>query len=93
MKKTIHADEPSEQRLFIGIYPCTIVFADRFHEDERTNDYKRLASLPYRELVVQFEPDCPADLRAEIEDHAAGIIARRGQRFQIAGNMSITLGE
>jgi hypothetical protein len=34
----------------------------------------------------------PEELRQEIETHAASIQARRGEDYQIAGNVTITLG-
>src|SRR4051812_49130421 len=36
------------ERLFIGLLPCGVVYADRLQEVER--DYKRLAFLPYDTL-------------------------------------------
>lgn len=81
------------ERLFSGIYPTGIMYADR--TNEVNGDYKRLAFLPYKELELEVEKDCPADLRTQIEQSAAKIIARRGERFQISGssNQSVILGE
>ena len=79
-------------RLFIGVYPTGLVYADRAVEVH--GDYKRLAFLPYRELVLKVEPDCPAELRAMIEADAATVIARRGERFDTSAcGQHVTLGE
>ena len=79
-------------RLFIGVYPEWIVYADRATEVH--GDYRRLAFLPYRELALDVKPDCPAELRAMIEAHAATVIARRGERFDTSTcGQYVTLGE
>lgn len=72
--------QPNNDRLFIGIYPCGISYSDRHNEEY--GDYKKLAFLPYSSLALEIKPDCPADLRQEIETDAAAIIARRGEKFQ-----------
>jgi hypothetical protein len=78
-------------RLFCGIYPCGLVFADR--HVEVAGDYKRLAFLPYRTLVVEFEKDCPAALRAEIAADIARMALRAGDEFQIStSGQTIILG-
>jgi hypothetical protein len=80
------------RRLFIGIYPCGIVYADRNRLDN--HDYKRLAFLPYKELALRWENDVPAELRPLIEEDAAKIIARRGEQFVVSGSsQTVTLGE
>ena len=71
----------NNQRLFIGIYPGGIVYADR--EREINGDYARLAFLSYRTLALEIEPKCPAELRERIVAGAARIIAMRGQSFPI----------
>ncbi len=77
-------------RLFAGLYPCGIVYADRHRE--KHGDYARLAFLPYASLVLDVEKDCPPQLAERIRKDAAQIQAKRGQPFRIAGNMIITLG-
>lgn len=72
----------TNERLFIGIYPGGIVYSDRKREEH--GDYKRLAFLPYHSLALDVKVDCPADLRAEIIQHAAGVQARKGERFSIS---------
>ena len=83
----------TKNRLFIGIYPCGIVYADKGREV--SGDYARLAFLPYRELVVGFEPDCPAAFKPLIEADAARMQARRGERFEldVCGSSSAVLGD
>jgi hypothetical protein len=68
--------------LFIGSYPCGIVYADR--SQEVGGDYKRLAFLPYRELELQFQPDCPEVFREIIRQDASEIQAKRGQQYQVS---------
>ena len=83
---------PQGRRLFIGVFPGGLSYADRWTEQH--GDYKRLAFLPYSTLALQVEPDCPPDLRQEIESHAATIIARRGQPFQVSAcGQTVTLGQ
>jgi hypothetical protein len=79
-------------RLFSGVYPCGIVYADRYVEV--AGDYKRLAFLAYDTLALSIEKDCPADLRARIVADAATFQAKRGQRFGIdsSGSNSVVLG-
>ena len=69
-------------RLFCGVYPGGIVYADRGREV--SGDYARLGFLSFRSLVLEVAPDCPADLRARIIEAAAPIIARRGESFPIS---------
>lgn len=79
------------QRLFSGIYPCGIVFADR--HNERHGDYARLAFLPYRTLTVEFERDCPPELRAEIESDVARMNLKAGDLFEVsASGQTVRLG-
>lgn len=70
----------TEDRLFIGVFPAGISYADRSRE--RHGDYVRLAFLSYATLVLDVERGCPADLRARIEQHAATLQAKRGELFQ-----------
>jgi len=79
-------------RLFIGIFPGGIVYSDRHHEKD--GDYKRLAFLPYHELTLKLESDCPAVMVGEIRQHAQTIINRRGQQFSVSTcNQTVTLGK
>jgi hypothetical protein len=79
------------KRIFCGVFPCGISWSDR--ATERAGDYKPLAFLPFSTLVVEFQPDCPTELRAEIEADAASIQAKRGQQFEVSTcGQTVTLG-
>ena len=67
-------------RAFVGAYPAALVWADRHHEYPH-GEYKRLASMAYADLTLHVEPDCPPELRTEIETHAARIQNQRGEFF------------
>jgi hypothetical protein len=69
-------------RLFAGCYPCGIVYADRAREVG--GDYKRLAFLSYRTLVLEVENDCPEALRRHIVQDAARYQAMPGEPLQIS---------
>jgi hypothetical protein len=78
-------------RLFIGVFPAGISYADR--ERIRAGDYARLAFLSYATLVLDVEPDCPEYLRKEIEGHAATLQARRGEHYEVsAAGQMVLLG-
>jgi hypothetical protein len=57
------------QRLFCGLYPEGVVYADR--GATANGDYKRLAFLSYRGLRLTIEPDCPPFLADKIRKDAA----------------------
>lgn len=79
------------ERLFIGVFPAGISYADRHREEH--GDYAELAFLSYDTLELKVYENCPANLRTEIEAHAASIQSRRGQRFQVSGcNQTVLLG-
>jgi hypothetical protein len=103
-----HADEVSEaaqhrvatrrtgrtanDRLFIGVYPTGILYADRSREKD--GDYARCAFLDFNTLTLNFDRDCPNTLRAEIERDAAKIQARRGEPFETsAAGQTVILGK
>jgi hypothetical protein len=78
-------------RIFVGVYPCGIVYADR--EREEHGDYKRLAFLPYESLELDVRPDCPKDLLEWIALSAESYQKRRGQPFQTStSGQTVTLG-
>lgn len=78
-------------RLFIGIFPGGIAYADRHRE--KNGDYARLAFLPYDTLQLEVEQDCPTDLRTLIEADAEFIQSRRGELFQVSScGQTVTLG-
>ena len=75
-------EEQKLPRLFIGIFPCGISYADRHHEEH--GDYKSLAFLPYNSLILEFCKGCPAELRDEITSSAAAIQVRKGEQYQVS---------
>lgn len=78
-------------RLFIGIFPGGIVYADSLQEQD--GDYKRVAFLPYDSLELQLAEDCPAILRDKIIRDAARIQALCGEDFRISScNQTVRLG-
>lgn len=85
-------DAALNERLFTGIYSTGIVYADR-GQPEQGGDYKRLAFLGFDTLQLDMKLDCPPDLRAIIETHAAAIQAKRGEEYQITtSGQTVTLG-
>lgn len=80
-------------RLFSGVYPSGIVYADR--ERERHGDYLRLAFLSFKTLKLEFEKvSMPAELRAAIERDAHKIQMRRGKSYQVSSTgQTVKLGE
>lgn len=79
-------------RLFSGVYPTGIVYADR--KREKGGDYLRLAFLSFGSLQLEWEPvTMLAELRAAIERDAATIVAKRGEQFQVSSSgQTVTLG-
>lgn len=70
------------KRLFIGVYTCGLVYADRMREEN--GDYRRLCFLPYTSLEPEWSGRVSPELRREIERDVATMQARRGQTFQIS---------
>ena len=80
-----------QDKLFIGVYPCGLVYADRSREEG--GDYARLAFLDYATLALDIKDNCPADLRKEVTEHAAGMQGRQGEPYQISSaGQTVTLG-
>jgi hypothetical protein len=75
------------------LFPTGIIYADRTRDDPSTRDYKRLAYLNYATLKLDLEPDLNGELLNYVVNEASKIQQKKGERFQIAGNMSITLGD
>jgi hypothetical protein len=71
-----------KDRLFIGVYPAGLVYADRGEEVD--GDYKRLASLDYATLTLKFQDGCGADMAARIQKSAAELQGRQGEEFEIS---------
>lgn len=79
------------QRLFSGVYPCGIVYADRTRE--KGGDYARLGFLDYATLTLTLEKDCPADLATLIREDASKLQARAGEAFEIStSGQTVRLG-
>jgi len=80
-------------RLFSGVYPTGIVYADKARE--RDGDYLRVAFLPFSTLQLEWAPGShPAELRAEIERDAAQVIAQRGEQYPVsASGQTVKLGK
>ena len=89
------AGKDMKDRLFSGVFPTGISYADRGRE--RHGDYLKLAFLPFSTLELEWhEPEAkvPAPLRAAILADARKMIAKRGQAFPIsAAGQTITLGK
>ena len=81
----------AKERLFIGIMPTGISYADRSREVD--GDYASCAFLPFDTLVLDVSPKCPEELRGPIKADAATIIARRGEQFKISSSdQTVVLG-
>lgn len=86
-----NASKSEGDRLFVGLYPGGVVYADRGREVH--GDYARLAVLGYRKLELAIEKDCPQELRLLIEADAATFQARRGQQLEIStAGQTVLLG-
>lgn len=83
----------SSDRLFIGCYPCGLVYADRKRSEY--GDYKRLAFLSYSTLELEVsDSKMPKGLLKEIKAHADTIIAKKGQEFQVStAGQTVALGK
>lgn len=80
------------ERIFSGVFPCGIVYADR--SVEVNGDYKRLAFLAFSDLELTVEKDCPKDLELSIREDAAKLQARRGKSYQVStSGQTVLLGE
>jgi hypothetical protein len=73
--------QSERQRLFIGVFPCGLGYADK--SIEVSGDYKEVAFLPYSTLVLEIR-DAKSPLLDEVRQHAEKIIARRGQQYQVS---------
>jgi hypothetical protein len=79
-------------RLFSGVFPTSIVYADKYKEVH--GDYKRCAYLNFKTLVLDIEKDCPEVLKTLIIKDAGEIQAKKGENFQVSFcGQSVKLGE
>lgn len=83
-KRSKASDAGAAERLFIGIMPTGISYADRSREVD--GDYARCAFLPFDTLALEVAPKCPKELLGLIKADAAAIIARRGEQFSISSS-------
>ncbi len=82
----------ADPRLFIGVFPTGILYADRHHYHR--GQYRRLAFLPFKTLTLEWDRLVDADLFQEITLHAAEIVSRRGKSYLVSGSgQTVTLGE
>lgn len=79
-----------QQRLFIGLFPAGISYADRARQQH--GDYEKVAFLSYSSLELQV--CCPrSPLLAEVQKHAASMQARYGEQFQVSeAGQTVLLG-
>jgi hypothetical protein len=77
-------------RLFAGVYPTGISYADR--SQELNGDYKPIAHLFFHNLHLDID-DPKSPLLDEVKADAAKIQARWGEEYQVSsGGQTITLG-
>jgi hypothetical protein len=90
--KDLHPDWWDGDRLFVGAYPCGLVYADKLVEVNR--DYKRLGFLSYATLKLELEKDCPPELAERIKADAAVLQRQPGKPFQVStAGQTIILGK
>lgn len=79
-------------RLFIGVFPTGISYADK--RRERGGDYMTIARLPFETLELEWAPGKhPLELRQQVERNARAMQKRRGQEFQVsAAGQTVILG-
>ena len=86
-----HPEPHFDHRLFVGIFPGGIVYADR--QNETRGDYERLAFLPYNTLLLDMKEGCPCELLAQIEAHAVTLQSHHGELFRISAcGQTVRLG-
>lgn len=84
-------ERETKDRLFVGIFPEGISYADR--EREEHGDYKRLAFLHFDTLELEIYPGCPEDLRERIIKDASTIQAKAGELYPVStSGQTVLLG-
>lgn len=85
-------DQKTRERLFAGVNPGGISWADRtVHEH---GDYKQLAFLPFSTLELSVKADCPAELAEIIREDATQFQNKRGERFKVSTcGQTVILGQ
>ena len=84
-------------RVFIGVYPCALVYADR--EREQGSDYQTIASISYATLEIDWNPRWKPSSEDDdaiilsIQQDRDDLQSRIGEQFRIsAGDQFVTLG-
>lgn len=78
------------ERLFIGVYPAGLVYADRAIEEH--GDYAKVAFLSYASLELTVYRD-RSPLLPLVREDAARMQARRGEEFQVStAGQTVRLG-
>lgn len=72
---------PLKDRIFVGVFPTGIAYADR--QVERDGDYKPLGFLSFSTLNLTVRTDCPPVMAAWIKIDARAIQARRGEQYPV----------
>lgn len=81
---------PLRARLFVGVYPTGLSYADKGHEKD--GDYAKVAHLSYATLELTVY-DAASPLLPLVEADAAEMKARRGEEFRISAcNQTVLLG-
>jgi hypothetical protein len=87
MSKQIHPLKmTNKDRLFIGVMPCGISYADRAREED--GDYKKVGFLNFADLSFTAAKGANKQLLEMARLDAAKIQARKGESFQ-----STTVGQ
>lgn len=86
------ATTDQKARLFCGVFSTGIRWADRTVECD--GDYKHLTFMPFATLQVEFQRDCPIDMRCVIEVEVAGFQKHRGEKFDVSScGQTVILGD
>lgn len=84
-------DPDTAKKLFIGVYPPGLVYADRSREV--AGDYATLGFLSYETLKLELLSDCPEPFIPFIQADARAMEAKRGQEFEVStSGQTILLG-
>lgn len=84
-------DETTKINLFIGVFPCGIVCADKSRRVG--GDYVRCACIDYETLTLEIEKDCSAKLREIIQKQAEKFKSKQGQKYPLStSGQCTTLG-
>jgi len=87
----VPSQDALRERLFAGVYPEGIMYADKARE--KGGDYARLAFLSFSTLELKIERDCPKALAELISSEASQLQAKAGQQFQTStAGQSVVLG-